>query len=148
MPRLGRDTTFRSRPQGDQTMSQHQNQVTTPILPNRVATLNTLSRHHFCSSFLCRVATPTVGRDTIKVNHFATPRSVSRHQFSKPGHPRCCARLPCHVRCSAACLTCVPCCMHQAQPITTPFLGHDPRPKMGSSPCHSSLHSPKFTQMQ
>ena len=36
----------RSRPQGGQTMSRHQNHVATPILPNRVATSKTVSRDH------------------------------------------------------------------------------------------------------
>ena len=39
-------------------------------------------------------------------------------------------------------------CAHQAQPVTTSSLGHDPGLGMGSSPCHSSLHSLKFTEMQ
>ena len=38
-------------------------------------------------------------------------------------------------------------CAHQDHPITTLFLGRDPRQKMGSSPYHSSMYSSNFTQM-
>ena len=78
-----------------QAWSRHRSQVATPRRPDHVATPNNGSRHQktkpCCDiknyvatppQLTCRfcIATPTVGRDSMKTNHVTTPRSVSRHQ--------------------------------------------------------------------
>ena len=84
LPRPGRDTNFRSRPQGGQNMSQHQSHVATPISPNSIATSKWChdttsdhsgafwSRHQSHVTTLGTPAMPRLDRDT---------KSVSQHQL-------------------------------------------------------------------
>ena len=75
LPRPSYDTKFRSQPQGGQTMSQHQNHVATPLLPNPVTKSLQPTRLRHDSALSRHQPGPVV-----------TQRLRSRHQTTKPCH--------------------------------------------------------------
>ena len=142
MPRPGRDTKLRLRPQESQAMSRHQKVFRNTNFRSpcnlRVATPRAMSQHpNGCPRHNMKIMSrprtnlvpPQLRRDTkIDVATWGPGSMSCTHAAALSRASR-----------SAAHLACAPCHACQARPIATPFLGCDPASKMGNSPSHYVL---------